>query len=63
MIDKLSPEKPMAQPKKEYRPPALADYGTVANLTRGKPFKGNEGNSKCDTGPLGGDNFECGPLS
>jgi hypothetical protein len=33
--------------RREYTAPTLANYGSLANLTRGGSFVGNDGNTQC----------------
>lgn len=44
--------------RKEYFQPTLTDYGSIAELTRGENFVGNDGNTKCTT-DIGNDTSEC----
>lgn len=45
---------PIEQTRKAYQPPRLTDYGSLADLTRGGSFVGNDGNTKCtgNAGPI-----------
>jgi len=45
--------------KKDYLRPVLTNYGTIAEMTQGGIYNGNEGNSNC-VGNAGGNNPLCG---
>lgn len=57
-IDREPTAETIRKPRRDYAAPRLISYGSLADLTLGGAFVGNDGNTKC-TGNAG-PNSECG---